>query len=663
MKAEKLNRLMRGNGRKQLWLLRNTNKLYENAVKSYYESNSSLLPYNPASKNARERQENRAPIRTLTSELLSCSTDGGRSLKRNQQQNQLIDSGNLLNSVMQANRRRSMSFTAGGVPSYSLYDKSVISASSSSSSGDISSSSGNINGSNTKFEQRQQQQQQRQRQRVPAGGGASGGACSSGQQLKVKVNWGAARMLSAGRSVSLPPRTPTLQLELGMGYGPGKGPPSHMHHVGAMEKSTHAAVMAVTQSRESADTEQLMVVNKALKQRLALRFKWEHERQPAELEEQQPEQKTSPSLAAGFHFGAGAKSVERLPKELARFQTLGERIRQFEHIQFADGPVSQEAFQRSPDVPTRQLAPQQASLSFHNVLHTNHRQRIQSKPKPAQEQPKPDHKYDYMRTKQKLEQALARAKVPPLEPLRPLARNRQQQQQLNVSALVWPPPPTPPSPPLKSKKSSPKLAKSFKPYAKPTKSSAAKSATRSATERQPPALANNQQSRASRLSYLQAAKQQSKPSQADSLAIKQTQQQQNQQQQQQQQQQLLAKSREQQLQQQQQQKQNQIAALKAKAASRKPELPPMWPKFKKPAPKLKQTQARSTAQSPLQSPRLTWQPPLPLPVEVTQRQQHGPKANKQQQHQQHQQQQHQQQQQRQHQWHQKAQSAAWRAGY
>ncbi|EDX16145.1 GD14110 [Drosophila simulans] len=102
------------------------------------------------------------------------------------------------------------------------------------------------------------------------------------------------------------------------------------------------------------------------------------------------------------------------PSEMRhRFQTLGDRIKQFEYIQFADGPVATYAFNRSQQRPintsirdsprsriekssdmsingttnttrsnamTRRMEVRQQprQLSFHNVLHANYRQRSRS---------------------------------------------------------------------------------------------------------------------------------------------------------------------------------------------------------------------------------------------------------------------------------------------
>ncbi|KAM8721502.1 hypothetical protein ACLKA7_007390 [Drosophila subpalustris] len=417
MKADQINRFMRVNGRKNLWLLRNTNQLYEHAVKSYYQRSNSLLPYNPKSQEAKTREENRAPVRTLTSQKERSSVpEYPRNHQQMAEQASCANSGNLLNTVMQANRRRSMSFT-GSLPSY-VYN----------SGNEMNTGNGSVSGSSNHRLSRARRRADRQ-------------ATDVDEVVDV---------LNFGRSMSLPPRS-TFELGMSCKLNRDKGPPCQKHHIKAIEKSTSAAAAAL--ARHKNDPDRLMVVDQALKDRLAVRFDRQSDDEPI-------------SARFGLGFGSAAAGISNMAnprappttsrsmntntttnsisKEQTRFQTLGERIRQFEVIQFADGPVTYQAFNRRQGfgrgrgqafAHDKHIPRQEPCLSFRNVLHTNHRQRslnsrtsepqlqvpqlqLQLQPQP---QPEPESKA--------MAPEVMQLATPPLGPLKPLAPNWRPQQQ------------------------------------------------------------------------------------------------------------------------------------------------------------------------------------------------------------------------------------------
>ncbi|KAH8416362.1 hypothetical protein KR222_000273, partial [Zaprionus bogoriensis] len=396
MKAEQLNRFMRVNGRKNLWMLRNTNQIYESAVKTYYDRNNSVLPYKPMPMEIKRREENCGPVRALATH---CKNSNESDYPTNHQQMteraSRANSAILLNTVMQANRRRSMSFTASSLPSY-VYSNSSSNVNSTSSSCNTSCTTNNhknsssISSSNKNVIGRERLRRQRLTPAPPV----------SADDPDMSI-W-------SGRSMSLPPRT-TLELGLSMGYAMDreKAPPSQKHHINAMEKSSTAAATELARRKgrlpsavgrssgggdrmstgRDADLEQLMIVDGDLKRRLAVRF-------------DRPD--SDDAYAARLRLGqlaATQLSKSSSDMEQTRFQTLGERIRRFGAIQFADGPVTHQAFNRRPGYGSgriqqaggagglsgggggvagsgsKHLPKQQPCLSFRNVLHTNHRQR------------------------------------------------------------------------------------------------------------------------------------------------------------------------------------------------------------------------------------------------------------------------------------------------
>ncbi|XP_032594265.1 putative mediator of RNA polymerase II transcription subunit 26 isoform X2 [Drosophila grimshawi] len=401
----KADRLMRVNGRKNLWLLRNTNKIYDSAVKSYYDRKNSFLACNPIMQSLKVCEEHRAPLRKTLLEY-------PRNHKQVVEQVNNANSGNLLSTVIQANRRRSMSFSAGGLRMYRGSSREWGNFGSSLASSSTSLGAGN---------------KQRRNMRTAA-------AEMDIDQLNLSV--------LHGRSMSLPART---TLELGMGNASDNNKvrkrdpqPSCRHHLNKIEQSRQRQHSRIS-DYDYADP-QLMVVDEALKQCLAGRFDRQAE--------------------AGENFGKG-RLIDSLQlkglsqaaqKEQMRIHTLGDRIRRFEVIQFADGPVKFQAFNRRQEygsgrirhLDSKQIPKQPHCLSFHNVLHTNHRQRSMNYPikqelKQKQEQVQKMVMGTKRRT-QAVQLVSEKKKATPLEPLGPLgprAPNRrpqqkqQQQEQLN----------------------------------------------------------------------------------------------------------------------------------------------------------------------------------------------------------------------------------------
>ncbi|XP_068141427.1 putative uncharacterized protein DDB_G0268364 [Drosophila tropicalis] len=347
MKPEQLNRLMRVNKCMQPWFLRSTNELYENAVRTYYARSSSVLPYNPDSRDTKGRQENPGPVRILkTAERERCGQIGGtypRTHKQMADQASVANSSNLIETVMQASRRRSMSFSMGAARNYNIYGDSLQSASSSSYSSGM-------------------------------------GSVANHLRPKSNDNDDGDMTLFSGRSMSLPPRPPQSALKLGMVGFVKQNPPSRLHHMNALEKSTKVAAKATAAARRNsnnvAEAERLMVIDKALKQRLAVRF-----------DQDNRDESDANTGERRFRFGLGLDlntkkqhAMGEMRDPSTRFQKLGlgERIKRFERIQFSDGPVTNYAFNRhTGDIKPYHSAQyaQRRQLGFKNVLYTNHRQR------------------------------------------------------------------------------------------------------------------------------------------------------------------------------------------------------------------------------------------------------------------------------------------------
>ncbi|EDW65225.1 uncharacterized protein [Drosophila virilis] len=454
MKADQINRLMRVNGRKNLWLLRNTNQLYENAVKSYYERSTSLLPYSPMSQNVKVREENRAPLRILTMQReRSTAPEYPRNHKQMADQAACANSGHLLNTVIQANRRRSMSFSAGGLR---MYGKQILNdngGEGKDSSRPDKSSTNVVSGSNLKGKQ----------QRTDG--------CVNGNNMDLGG--------FSGRSMSLPPRT-TLELGVGYALGKGKGPPSCKHHFIAIEKTANAGAASLTKRQRrdyDNDADKLMVVDEALKQRLAVRFDRQPEDEPSTARFRLGfgsagliDGRQLPGLPKSYTMRGEQATPHNVIKEQTRFQTLGERIRQFEVIQFADGPVAYQAFNRRQgyasgriqQIGNKHLPKQEPCLSFHNVLHTNHRQRsfnFQTRSQSLESNSEPVSRQKEPLAATQVTNTTGKRIKPPLGPLGPLAPNwrpqqqQQQQHEHKLDALLRPVSivPTPPSARTKTK--------------------------------------------------------------------------------------------------------------------------------------------------------------------------------------------------------------------
>lgn len=286
------------------------------------------------------------------------------------------NSGQFLYSMMQANRSRSMSFTAAR-PYASVYGQSSVRrvASSSCSSGRSSESSrtGFLVGSFRKSKAKRERQSRSMRK------------SKDSKEESHLVDMG----MFSGRSMSMPPRPSAAILG-----SVAMMPPSRQHHIAAMAKSSLAQGIQMPRS----DGDSLMPVDAALKRRISVLTKLDGGRKRSGL----------------GPLGTGNDSTTtrngQQPSEMRhRFQTLGDRIKQFEYIQFADGPVATYAFNRNEQRPinasirdsprsriekssdmsinttktnatTRrsEVRQQPRQLSFHNVLHANYRQRSRS---------------------------------------------------------------------------------------------------------------------------------------------------------------------------------------------------------------------------------------------------------------------------------------------
>ncbi|XP_016962617.1 uncharacterized protein LOC108033003 [Drosophila biarmipes] len=371
MKPDQLNRLIRVNTRMQPWFLRNTSALYESAVRTYYERG-----YSSHNRHPRLRTENVGPLRRLKrSEPVPSPADSyPRTHVRQADKVVHSNSGQLLYTMMQASRPRSMSFSAARAYPPAYGQGSVRRAGSSScSSGSSSGSSrtelmvGSLRKSKARRERKRSMHKSRESREEPQLGDMGG-------------------MFSA-RSMSLPPLPTAPGLRSG-----AMMPPSRQHHMAVMAKSALATPMGIP--RGEADS--LMPVDAALKRRISVLTQLEDSRARTELGQQLSA--GAPGTGNGNGNGSHVTGSGRQPSETRlRFQTLGDRIKQFEYIQFADGPVATYAFNRSQrrpmerstprsrledstDTTTRRLEVRQQprQLGFHNVLHANFRQRSQS---------------------------------------------------------------------------------------------------------------------------------------------------------------------------------------------------------------------------------------------------------------------------------------------
>ncbi|XP_033171575.1 uncharacterized protein LOC117148348 isoform X1 [Drosophila mauritiana] len=383
MKPDQLNRLIKVNTRMQPWFLRNTSELYESAVRSYYERGHSSHNRHP-----RFRSENAGPLRRIKRAEAKPSASDIYPRSHIMQADQASaasnsNSGQFLYSMMQANRSRSMSFTAAR-PYASVYGQSSVRrvASSSCSSGRSSESSRTefLVGSLRKNKAKRERQSRSMRK------------SRDSKEESHLVDMG----MFSGRSMSMPSRPSASVLG-----SVAMMPPSRQHHIAAMAKSSLAQGIQMPRS----DGDSLMPVDAALKRRISVLSKLDGGRKRSGL---------GPLGSGATRDGSTTAINGQQPSEMRhRFQTLGDRIKQFEYIQFADGPVATYAFNRSQQRPintsirdsprsriekssdrsingttnttrsnatTRRMEVRQQprQLSFHNVLHANYRQRSRS---------------------------------------------------------------------------------------------------------------------------------------------------------------------------------------------------------------------------------------------------------------------------------------------
>ncbi|XP_017056074.1 AF4/FMR2 family member lilli [Drosophila ficusphila] len=385
MKPDQLNRLIKVNSRIQPWFLRNTSELYESAVRTYYEHGYSLHNRQP-----HHRTENVGPLRRIKK---------AKPQPDIYPRSHILQTEQLLQSMMQANRPRSMSFSAARP--YSVYGqssaRSAASSDCSSASSDRSSHTDILLGSlhNSRGARRERRRSERRsRQAVN----------EKEEQLMESEG------MFSGRSMSMPPLpsgAAGLRSTVTM-------PPSRQHHMAAIAKSSLAQHLHVARD---CDVESLMPVDAALKRRISVIAQLEQEaaeeggrRGRARVSELGHRKGGGQATGNGSHITGNG----RQPSEMRfRFQTLGDRIKQFEYIQFADGPVASYAFDRSQprsaanatalvrrhNTPRHridnstmvygghrrsELGQQPRQLGFHNVLHANYRQRSRSLEQPVQ---------------------------------------------------------------------------------------------------------------------------------------------------------------------------------------------------------------------------------------------------------------------------------------
>ncbi|XP_017101655.2 uncharacterized protein [Drosophila bipectinata] len=422
MKPEQLNRLMRAKGQVQPWFLRNTTELYECAIRTYYERSSAAIPYSAHNRNARLRLENAGPVRKLKRAHPE-PTAPDNYPHNHRLQTDLATNANsnkLLNTVLQATRRRSMSYSVGtsrpgagggsGVSGgaaataaqpYSVYGKSVLSGSSSSCSTATSSSGTSHDGFPGHFGRRTFL-------KTPSSSKKSKKSKKQQPTTSEKPTQG---LFSSGRSFSLPPR-PTIR---GMDTSVARPmPPNTKHHLEAMQKNAQVNFASLPRS----EGDNLMVVDAALKRRISVVPYDDETPQPRGYSNRLRNDGGNTWKTARRHRGnesgnsdGNSEIVSQSSEVRYRFQTLADRIKQFEYIQFADGPVTSFAFDRRQKMPATRKKAKKASripdtesevpnttsssssvapmrrkkmdeqprqLGYNNVLHSNHRQRSRS---------------------------------------------------------------------------------------------------------------------------------------------------------------------------------------------------------------------------------------------------------------------------------------------
>ncbi|XP_017065247.1 uncharacterized protein LOC108103979 [Drosophila eugracilis] len=371
MKPDQLNRLIRVNKRMQPWFLRNTSELYESAIRSYYERGYST------GNHPRFRTENIGPLRRIKKAEIKPNSADNYPCNHILQADQAAQSNanHFLYTMIQANRPRSISFSATR-PYASPYGHSSMrrNASSSCSSGSSSGSSRTeiIVGSLRKSKAKRERKSRSLRKNRDT------------MEEHLDMDMDMDMDMFCNRSSSMPPlpSTPVLGARAMMA-------PCRQHHMAAMAKSL-AQPMQILQG----EGDSLMPVNAALKRRISvINHLKDGRRNKTEL---------GHKLSTGStRNGSPITGNGRNPTEMRfRFQTLGDRVKQFEYIQFADGPVASYAFNRNQkraittfrDSPRHrienttkkatirrlQVTQQPRQLSFHNILHSNYRQRSKS---------------------------------------------------------------------------------------------------------------------------------------------------------------------------------------------------------------------------------------------------------------------------------------------
>ncbi|XP_020808782.1 uncharacterized protein LOC110184549 [Drosophila serrata] len=398
MKPEQLNRLIRGNGRVQPWFLRNTSEIYESAVRSYYEHGASgHTTHKRHSRLPHQTEENPGPIRKLKKAETKPSylDEYPRSHQMQAKQAQIIASGQLLPKRIQtSSRQRSISFSLGGKDMasggrpYSILGKTEKEdCSSTNVSSTNSQPSDHMLGTASYPRCLQKSRAMARRERKVARQEEKDAEENNTQQLDMDM-----RLFSA-RSLSVPPPT-----GLGMGNAlPGRMPPCRKHHMNAIEKTTLAKPPLIPMG----EGDSLMTVDEALKRKISVVDSVKGHKTNSELGHHLTT-KGNGNLRTGSNI---PDVIRQPPKMRFRFHTLGDRAKQFEYIQFADGPVSSYAFNRRSQVggyPRRlhkgsstssssslntigrqdyqQVQPQQQSrtLTGRNVLYANHMQRSRS---------------------------------------------------------------------------------------------------------------------------------------------------------------------------------------------------------------------------------------------------------------------------------------------